>query len=278
VAGTARSGTTWLGDLIASEIPCRIMFEPFNPDLVPAYHAFNTFQYLRPGQENPDFSAFARKVFTGEIRNSWIDRYNEQLFPKYRLIKEIRANLALKWLHDNFHQVPMIFLMRHPCAVVLSRLELGWATDKDIEKFLSQPDLKNDFLGDHLDFIHSVKTDEEKHAIIWSITNLIPLKQLLPDEIKIVYYEDLCTQPEVELPALFASISHPYKKIHADKINQPSQTTRETSAVVNGTDKIIHWKKRLKSPQIDNILRVVEAFHLDYIYGDSIQPVNRETH
>jgi hypothetical protein len=278
VAGTARSGTTWLGDLIASEIPCRIMFEPFNPDLVPAYRPFNTFQYLQPGQEYPEFYAFARKVFTGEIRNSWIDRYNELLFPKYRLIKEIRANLALKWLHDNFHQVPMILLMRHPCAVVLSRLELEWATDKDIDKFLSQPDLKNDFLGDYLDFIHSVKTDEEKHAIIWSITNLVPLKQFVPDEIKIVFYEDLCTQPEVELPALFASIGHPYTKIHADKINRPSQTTRETSAVVSGTDKIIHWKKRLKSSQIDNILRVVEAFHLDYIYGDSIFPVNRETH
>jgi hypothetical protein len=75
------------------------------------------------------FTSFARKVFTGEIRNRWIDRQNERIYSRYRLIKEIRINLALKWLHDNFPEVPILFLMRHPCAVVASRMELGWATD-----------------------------------------------------------------------------------------------------------------------------------------------------
>ena len=141
VAGTARSGTTWLGDLIASQIPCRILFEPFNPDLVPEYRSFSYFQYMRPGSENLEFRAFARMVFTGEIRNRWVDRQNERIVSEYRLIKEIRANLALKWLHDNFPEIPIIFLMRHPCAVVSSRMELGWATDSDIQPFLSQSDL-----------------------------------------------------------------------------------------------------------------------------------------
>ena len=165
VAGTARSGTTWLGDLIASQIPCRILFEPFNPDLVPEYRSFSYFQYMRPGSENLEFRAFARMVFTGEIRNRWVDRQNERIVSEYRLIKEIRANLALKWLHDNFPEIPIIFLMRHPCAVVSSRMELGWATDSDIRPFLSQPELMADHLCDHLEFIHNAKTEEENHRI-----------------------------------------------------------------------------------------------------------------
>ena len=276
VAGTARSGTTWLGDLIASQIPCRILFEPFNPDLVPEYRSFSYFQYMRPGSENLEFRAFARMVFTGEIRNRWVDRQNERIVSEYRLIKEIRANLALKWLHDNFPEIPIIFLMRHPCAVVSSRMELGWATDSDIRPFLSQPELMADHLCDHLEFIHNAKTEEEKHAIIWSISNLVPLKQFQPGELKIIYYEYLCTQPEIVLPAIFTSMGQRYDDTAMDKINRPSQTTRETSAIVNGKDQLSLWKQKLTPLQIDNILRVVEKFGMDDLYNDSLLPVSKD--
>ena len=36
-------------------------------------------------------------------------------------------------------------------------------------------------------------------AIIWSINNLVPLTQLKPGELRTVYYENLCTQPEIEV-------------------------------------------------------------------------------
>jgi len=274
VAGTARSGTTWLGDLITSQIPCRILFEPFNPDLVSEYRAFHYFQYMRPDSENDQLHAFAHKVFSGEIRNSWIDGQNERIFSKYRLIKEIRANLLLAWLHNYFPEVPMVFLIRHPCAVVSSRMELGWATDSDIEPFLSQPELVSDYLCNHLDLIRGAKTDEEKHAIIWSVSTLVPLKQFKPGELKIVYYENLCTQPEIELADIFTSIGQSYENARINKISQPSQTTKETSAVVTGTDKITHWKKKLTPSQIENILRVVDRFGLSYLYGDLSTPLN----
>jgi hypothetical protein len=275
VAGAARSGTTWLADLIASQIPCRTLFEPFNPNLVPEYRGFRYFQYMRSGSESPEFRAFARMVFTGEIRNRWVDRQNERIISEYRLIKEIRANLALKWLHDNFPEIPIIFLMRHPCAVVSSRMELGWATDSDIQPFLLQPDLMADYLCDYFEFIRDAKTDEEKHAIIWSINNLVPLKQFQPGELKIVYYEHLCTQPGLELPAIFTSIGQSYEITALDKINRPSQTTRETSALVNGKDQISFWTQRLTPLQIDNILRVVEKFGLGDFYNDSLLPVRK---
>lgn len=276
VAGTARSGTTWLGDIIASQVPSRVLFEPFNPDLVPEYRGFQYFQYMRPGEENPEFRIFARKVFTGEIRNRWIDRQNERIFSRYRLIKEIRINLALKWLHDNFPEVPILLLLRHPCAVVSSRLDLGWATDRDIEPFLNQSDLVTDHLEPYLDLIKNARTDEEKHAIIWSVSNLVPLKQFKSGGIKVVYYEYLCTQPEDELPAIFSSIGQMYRDSKNDALGRPSQTTRVTSAIVHGTDKISSWRRSLSDPQIENILRIVKAFGLDYLYGDSLLPLSQD--
>ena len=274
VAGTARSGTTWLGDLIASQIPSRILFEPFNPDLVPEYRNFCYFQYIRPGMENPEFRAFARKVFTGEIRNRWIDHQNERIFSEYRIIKEIRANLALSWLHSNFPEVPIIFLIRHPCAVVASRMELNWATDDDIEPFLSQPDLVEDHLANYMDIIKNAKTPEEKHAVIWCVSHLVPLKQFQPGEIKAVYYENLCAQPETELISIFEIIGHPYRHVNKASVSRPSQTARSSSAIVDGTDKISAWQKKLNDKQIKNILRIVSAFGLDHIYSDSLLPLN----
>ena len=275
VTGTARSGTTWLGDLIASQVPSRILFEPFNPDLVSAYSRFHYFQYMRPGTENPEFYAFAQKIFTGEIRNRWIDRQNERIISKVRLVKEIRVNLALKWLHDNFPEVPIIFIIRHPCAVVLSRMELGWATDRDIEPFLSQLQLVEDYLSSYLDLIRSARNIEEKHAVIWSVNNLVPLKQFSSDELNVVYYENLCTQPEAELPGIFKTIGYEYSGPIVDTIDRPSQTTRAGSAVVSGTDKIGSWKQKLSCSQIDDILRIVHAFGLSHLYGDSSLPLKK---
>ena len=276
VAGTARSGTTWLGDLIVSQIPCRVMFEPFNPDLVPEYSEFNYFQYMRPDIENAALHAFAEKVFTGEIRNRWIDRQNERIVSEFRLVKEIRANLSLKWLHNHFPEVPIVFLIRHPCAVVASRMELGWATDSDIEPFLVQPDLVNDYLEESLDLFQSELTEDEKHAVIWSISNLVPLKQFNPGEIKIVYYENLCTRPEKELADIFAFIGQKYTESIVDSINRPSQTTLETSPVVTGTDRISNWQKKLTLSQTKNILHMVGKFGLDHLYGESLLPLNED--
>ena len=273
VAGTARSGTTWLGELIAAQFPCRILFEPFNPNLVPEYHNFHYFQYMRPGMKNAEFHAFAQKVFRGTVGNHWIDRQNERLRAEYRLIKEIRINLALKWLHDNFPEVRILFIMRHPCAVVSSRMDLGWATDSDIEPFLSQPDLVADHLWPYIDLIRNAGTAEAKHAVIWCVSNLIPLKQFETGNLKIIYYENLCTQPEAELPSIFASIGRPYAEPNMDRINQPSQTTRVTSAIVAGTDKIAAWKQKLSPVQIEHILRVVDAFGLSDLYDESLLPL-----
>ncbi len=60
------------------------------------------------------------------IHDRWIDHQNERIFPKFRLVKEITAHLALKWLHDSFPEAPIIFMMRHPCVLhVVQALGLG---------------------------------------------------------------------------------------------------------------------------------------------------------
>jgi hypothetical protein len=274
VAGTARSGTTWLGSIIASQVPCRMMFEPFHSGKVEEFRPFHYFQYMRPTEPNGQLQSYCQKIFSGNIRHHWIDREVEHLKPRYRLIKEIRANLFLKWIALTFPEIPLLFIIRHPCAVVLSRMQLDWATDTDIEPFLAQPDLLEDFLADKMDVITQAKTVEEKHAIIWCISNLVPLKQFGPNGLNVIFYENLVLQPEFEIPKLFHAINLPYKDTVFTQISEPSTTSVNSSAIVTGDNKITHWQKELSPTQIRNILTIVEAFELDNLYGESIIPLS----
>lgn len=275
VAGTARSGTTWLGELIASQMRCRLMFEPFHAELVSDFAQFNYFQYMRPGQENAAFLEYTRRVLSGQIRHPWIDRYVDTVLPRWRVIKDIRACLFLRWIHDYYPEVPMVFIIRHPCAVVASRLRLGWATDGDIRHFLAQEPLLNDFLSERMDIIHGATTAEEKHAIVWSVSNQVPLQQMRNTPMHIVFYENLLLHPGEEIPKLFDSIRQPYNESVFRYVDRASMTSRRKSAILENTSPTASWRRELSDTQISRVLRIVEGFGLNHLYGDSDLPAEK---
>ncbi|MHC4160467.1 MAG: hypothetical protein ACYSSO_15485 [Planctomycetota bacterium] len=243
------------------------------PSIIEEYRNFNYFQYKRPSDADDELYYYCKRVFSGEMRHPWIDQYVDTIFPRTRVIKDIRANLILLWIHTMFAEIPLLFIIRHPCAVVLSRIQLGWATHTDIEPFLSQPELVEDFLYDKLDLIRQVKSVEEKHAIIWCISNLVPLRQFHSNRLNVIFYENLCIQPEEEVPKIFQAIKREYEDSVFEHIHKPSTTASRTSAVVTGNHKVTQWKKELSPKQIGNIFSVVQAFGLDYVYGDSTKPL-----
>ena len=276
ITGTARSGTTWLAEIISSQIASRLMFEPFNPELVEEYGTHHYFQYMRPDDEDEQLHSYCQQVFSGAVRHPWIDRRVEHLLPRRRLIKDVRTTLFLRWIRNRFPEIPVIFVLRHPCAVVASRLRLGWADDADIERLLCQPKLRQDFLQDKDDLIEGARTAEEKHALVWCITNLVPLKQLDGKEPGVFYYEDLCTHPEVEIRRLFGLLGHAAGPRVLTALDRPSTTAREFSAIVTGDDRVTAWRRWLSPEQTDRVLAVVEAFGLGRLYGDSDTPLARD--
>jgi hypothetical protein len=273
IAGVGRSGTTWLANVIASQLPSRIMWEPFNPHAVEAFSQFNDFPYLRTGDPAPELSNYAKTVLKGDIRHNWIDREINRIFVDYRIIKEIRANLFLNWLHKKFPSVPLIFIIRHPCAVVLSRMEANWGADEDLDALTSQFELIEDHLYDRLDVIKRARSTESKHAVLWAIQHLVPIKQFQHEHFNIVFYENLCLKPEQEIPRIFKIIGHEFDASLFKYLEVPSRTTIRTSAILTGDNRVTKWKEKLSEKQIDDILSVIRDFDLDYIYGDQAIPL-----
>jgi hypothetical protein len=273
VAGSGRSGTTWLANIISRQMPCRIMFEPFHSMHIRDYSKFHYFQYMRPAEQNYDLLLYCHKILSGNIRNKWIDREIDHILPKYRLIKDIRTNLFLKWFSNNFPNVPILYIIRHPCAVALSFIELSWSVELDITSFLSQGKLIDDFLLEKLDIIRSAKTIEERIAVFWCISNLIPLSHFSPNDLNIFFYENICAQPHIEIPRIFGVAKHQHDESVFKYLEHPSTTSQDISAIVTGESRIERWKEKLSSKQINNILSIVRSFEMDHIYGDSSMPV-----
>lgn len=272
ITGTARSGTTWLADILSFQLNGRIMFEPFHSRKVEAYSQLHYYQYMRPTDQNELLSAYCRSIFTGTIRHPWIDQQVESFVPDYRIIKAVRANLFLKWVRNEFPEISLLFIMRHPCAVVLSWMKLNWTAEKDIERLLTQPKLIQDFLIDKMDVIRKAEYPEEKQAVIWCVNNLIPIEQFRGSRLHVVFYENLCLFPDTEVAALFRAINQPYNEDVLTMLPKPSTTSHFASAIITGKDMVERWRTELDKEQIQRIRSIVSAFGLDHIYGDSAIP------
>ncbi|MEO0974479.1 MAG: hypothetical protein AAFX85_15425, partial [Pseudomonadota bacterium] len=127
LAGSARSGTTWVADALAQANGSATLFEPLNPQAVPAARLIES-RRLADEEAAPVAAQFFDHLFAGGYRNEWtLGRvYRHELIPmrgqslhgalsKCRaatrnywrfgrsrngqwIYKLIRANLMLAWL------------------------------------------------------------------------------------------------------------------------------------------------------------------------------------
>ena len=155
VTGNIRSGTTWLGRLLATCDNTFYIHEPFNPDSIwnaafptPIQNYYlceeNGFPYKqllrRILQLNPKFKGQWKKSIaeqqTKHIRahSRHIDS-NRAYVP---IIKDPTALYSSEWLYDNFRVKPVI-LLRNPISIVRSLLRLGWASNLTGSAIRGQP-------------------------------------------------------------------------------------------------------------------------------------------
>jgi hypothetical protein len=271
LAGTGRSGTTWISDIINFKSEYRYIFEPFYPAEVDVCQKFEEIQYLRPNDQTPYFLKTAQHILSGKIRNKWIDQYHRSFISDKRLIKDIRANLLLRWIHENFSEIPIILLFRHPCAVAKSHLRgKNWSADPGL--FLNQTALVEDYLAPFVPEIKAAQTDFERHIFRWCIQNYVPLKQFKPGQIHVAFYENFCEQPVEEIKRLFTFLDKVYDEAVLTKLKKPSPVTRLDSKIVTGGSLIDGWREKITAEQTDRAIEILSLFGLDKIYTPASLP------
>jgi hypothetical protein len=272
VGGTGRSGTTWLANLVNHDGSYREMYEPFHSYFVAAARKFRYALYLRPTDKNPQFIEPARRILSGRVSNQHIDEGNRRIFYRRRIAKEVRCNLWLKWLHANFRGMPIVLIIRHPCAVASSRMLLDWPTR--LSMFLEQPELIEDHLAPFRDAVAELNTPFERHIFTWCIQHYVPLRQFRQGEINVVFYERLCSQPKAELATLpFMQPAAEYGAIES-RIAAPSPTSRRHSAIASAANNnlIDAWRKHITAAQIKRAVEILTLFNLHRLYGEDSMP------
>jgi hypothetical protein len=270
IAGTGRSGTTWIAKLINHDNEYRDMFEPFAPQYTKEWRKYKYKQYIGIEDQREEIADAAKKILSGKVRNNWVDQYNRKFFCKKRIIKEIRGNFLLKWINHQFSEIPIVFVMRHPCAVALSRIRLGW--DQHFNSIITQKNLVNDFFTDSIGKIKDLKTEFEKQIFLWCLENYVPLRQISKKEMYIAHYEHFCSNPEKEIRRLFEWLKIDYTKRFMDAVKSPSAVTERHSAIMTGGDLIDSWRKDVSECEINQAVKILKIFGLNEVYNQSSLP------
>jgi hypothetical protein len=271
LTGNGRSGTTWIAELLNFDNTYRVIFEPLLASQVPLCKSFADQQYLRPENNDPAFLEPMRIIVSGRLRNRWSDHVNRQPFPRRRLIKEIRANLLLRWLQSHFPEIPLILLLRHPCAVIRSWQRMEW--DYDLSVFLKQESLMADFLCPFKVAMEKVDSPLEASLYAWCIQTFVPLRQFKRDQIHLTFYENFCAHPRLEVARLFAFLKRPLDERIFRVMDRPSsRTNRPKRKLPSRTALVGGWKDCFSAQELRRVRDVVRSFGLDSIYGEDGMP------
>jgi hypothetical protein len=232
LTGAHRSGTTWVGRMLALSPQVGYINEPFNP-----HHqrgvcacAFPLwFQYVN-GENEHRFRrhlgamlAFRYRLgpqlaHTRSLQSLEFLLRDGRTFARSRarkarpLVKDPIAALSADWLSRTFGMTTIV-LVRHPAAFAASLQRLGWS--HRFEDFLAQPALMREQLHDFEGEIRSMVNEPHdiigQASLLWRMiySVLLRYREAHPDWI-VVRHEDLARDPVRGFAELYRRLSLEY--------------------------------------------------------------------
>lgn len=273
--GHARSGTTWLAELINHRQDMRELFEPFHPQFNPELQGEYWHRYLEPGANEPQYAALADRIFCGAYTEKRVDERNQRWSYQGLLVKDIFANLLLKWAAGRFPSIKKVWIVRHPCAVAASKLKwyhLPWM--KEPKEFLDQAALTTTYLEPFRDHLLAAETDFEKTILIWAVTHYVPFQQLVAGDVCLIFYEDIVAEPEREIPRLcrylFDVPEHAQREAKA-MLNRVRDSSR--TGTFGGVEaQLERWRGKITSEQTKRMVELLRPFGLHELYNEASRP------
>ncbi|MEL7450228.1 MAG: sulfotransferase [Pseudomonadota bacterium] len=311
VAGSGRGGTTWILDALARENALRPVFEPLHPQGVPSAAGFA--YACDDGNAMPDgCEAFFTDVFNGRLHTLWSnyrvrrDRLTprlvtlssttlvRQFYRRWRklgrnraqfrpllaaeqcLVKLIRGNLMLDWLHERF-AARTVLVVRHPGAVVESQMRLSgndWDPQRILAAYTSQPAFAHRYGARCSELLAQPMSKAQAHAAVWCIENQLPLESRQPGSFRVVFYEKLLEAPErewrrmadwLELPNV---PSEAVRKAPSQQVSEVSKGERLDLAHKPG------WMQRLEQGDRNQVQAVLTAFGVEAYRMDDPMPAD----
>lgn len=266
LVGSARSGTTWISQVLGAIRRSAVIFEPLNHEQVADLRnvGCTAASWMEMSLPEPQRDV-VEQALRGRLLRPWSLRetsVGEVLVSKCRIVKEIRVNRHLPWLLDRNDYRAVIFAIRHPLAVVESQLHsptrpplVAWQLEgvnvlpsAVLERF------------PHLDALRSLLTTPEQIlAARWAVDQLVPLATGAIQEDEILHYDDLIEEPVGAAERLLRSLGEDVSERLPERVRRPSSMARKAQPeFAPDAHANARWRSGLTSAQVRRILEVVE--------------------
>jgi hypothetical protein len=283
ITGSPRSGTTWVGKIIAKSPKVHYVHEPFNfekPTCSCGVKFDSWFFYISKANEaiylnhikhilNSPFNYFNVLNYIKETLVTKRLRYLKNIptsFSTIPLLKDPLAVISSEWLASTFG-MKVIVLIRHPAAIASSYKRLNWS--HPFSHFLNQPLLMTEHLypfeSQILDFANNERDIIDQAALLWKlIYHMVIQFQKSHNNWIFIRHEDLSRDPETGFQRIFNHLNLEF----SDKIKQtvtkhsfsnyPIDSDNHFSIVRNSQKAIGQWKINLTLNEIERIRESVE--------------------
>lgn len=284
VTGCPRSGTTWVGRVIATAPQTGYLLEPLNVTRAHKYFSLPvTSWYQHITEENDaEFRGHFRDLLNGRatprgdalhwrdigrpatVAAQWFRRHRQRHVAanaRRMVIKDPISLLSAKWFAARFDALPVI-VIRRPAAVVASIRSRGWLPD--VDEILNQPGVRDKFFPD-FDRWRAQHPKRPHHdpalyqgAVLWRLLHQVILKyQAEHPDWCYVCHEEISRQPTTQFQQLFARLDLPYLP-RTDSFVAKTTSRRDSARGASSTSNVVRdtqanidaWKQHLTATEI----------------------------
>ena len=297
VTGSHRSGTSWVGGMIAASRSPRVgsIWEAFSLEHRPGTFDVRFpywFPYVCSENGAPlvapiaDMLRFRYKPMAelgslrgakdaGRMVRDWARFVRYRRANAVPLLKDPIALFSAEWLCDTF-DMDVVVMIRHPAAFAYSLKRLNWAHPFD--HFLRQPllmrDLLQPFEPELREFAARPRPVLDQAILLWNIlhSTVMLYRDRRPDWLYL-RLEDVASDPEENFEHIYARLGLTYDETARAVVvahsapDNPSEAEAPESIRRNSRASIVTWKSRLTNEEIHRVRSGVEhishAFYSD---------------
>ncbi|MCA8997191.1 MAG: hypothetical protein KDA80_09395 [Planctomycetaceae bacterium] len=280
IAGSNRSGTTWVQETIASIPGAVTVFEPCHVDVIEQARSagLHKLTYRPADADWPEGEEYFRNVLSGRHWHwytAFINSPSQCLRPERLVVKFIHANGLIGWLASTFEIPPPLVLVRHPCAVISSVLNLKWDLE-GTRQILLQSELVRTST-ELTRYIEGLATPLEQLTARWCLENAVLFKMPRPLPAQLVTYESVVLGGSAAMVEILnrwgveppASLSEAFAK--------ESRLSAQNRTYKNAQHRLSKWKSERSSEEVRTILRMLNDFGLDF-YSEAAVPDEDKFH
>lgn len=296
VTGTHRSGTTWVGKMLAADSSTAYISEPLNvlhrPGVLRA-KVDHWYQYICEENEHEYLPAFNELLefdyhLWAEIRSIRSRRdflrmgrdfaifYHGLMRGLRVLMKDPFAVFSTDWFAKRLN-CSVVIAVRHPAAFASSLKRLNWPFD--FQDLLDQPLLMRDHLEPYRGQMEAVRADDVigQSALLWKLIyrSVHGALERNPGFIA-VRHEDLSRDPVNKYRDLYNSLELDFTRrvekiiLNSSSSENPREASRKKiySVKLDSRANMDNWKKRLTAEEIDRIREITREVSPLY-YSDA---------